>query len=526
MKRQLTLGGRLTIYILVILVIVLGGLIAVFGTRATDFQNRYYSAVQTAGLSSAKEAAAQVSFEVAVGEAGEVAKKLTKYSDDLIAQGNKERDISAIFAFDKSKKLVATIGDLDFEETFPDGVGLGEDFAKPYGDYMIASSAVKAEEDSVGYILIVESMSKYLSFRRNLALTMIAAIALGLLIAVVLVILVGRNAARPMVRLSDAAQRIADGDLVNIDVEEHGVKEADQLSRSVRVMAQALRTQVVTTMKLTDEATMVSREVAQGMAHLATSAAQQAAAVAETASTVEEMEKAGKSAAQNARQIVDAAEKTTEVSIRGRQAVDTTSDLILRIKDDSLEISAKARTLLASVEEIGNIIRSVNAIAEQSKILAVNASIEAAKAGEYGSGFAVVAQEVKDLAQQSKDATQQITITLTAIRKAIEEMVQTASAGEKRTEKGVRTVSNAGANMNDLSEAIRENSEFANIINAAVNQQTLGLTQIAAAVEEINVSATENQDVSRKIEQNTRLMTESLEELAELVGRWNVEQGS
>ncbi len=522
MKRQLTLGGRLTISVVLILVVILGLLIFVFSRFAGDFQDRYISSVQTAALSSAKEASALVNFDLAIGDAPSILGKLEGYKKELSKAKDANRVISAIFAFDKDKKLMATVGDLEFEDLFPDGLRLGKTFARSHGDYIIAAATVKAEEVS-GYIVLVESMKEYKSFRTNLVAVMSASIVLGVLAVIVLVVLVGRSAARPMIRLSEATRRISDGDLVDIDIKEHGVKEADQLSHSVTTMARALRKQVVTTIKLTEEATKVSRDLAQGMAHLATSAAQQTAAVAETASTVEEMEKAGLSAAQSAGQIVDAAEKTTEVSIRGRQAVDAASEIILQIKDDSLEISAKTRTLLASVEEIGNIIRSVNAIAEQSKILAVNASIEAAKAGEYGMGFAVVAQEVKDLAQQSKDATQQITVTLTANRKAIEEMVGSAEAGEQRTEKGVKMVSIAGANMNDLSEAIRENSEFANIINTAVNQQTLGLTQIAAAVEEINVAASENQDVSRKIERNTRAMTESLEELAELVGRWKVE---
>ena len=246
---------------------------------------------------------------------------------------------------------------------------------------------------------------------------------------------------------------------------------------------------------------------------MTSSASEQAAAVTETAATVEEMEQAGKSAAGNAGLIVDAAEKTTEASIRGREAVETTNAIILKIKEDSQDIADKSRHLLSAVEEVGNIIRSVNAIAEQSKILAVNASIEAAKAGEYGSGFAVVAQEVKDLAQQSKDATLQITGTLTNIRQAIEMMVETSHSGEARTTEGVTTIANAGAIMNDLSEAIRENSEFANVIATNVNQQTVGLTQIATSIEQINCAAYENQHISRR---NSEMAAQMIKVIAEL----------
>jgi len=283
------------------------------------------------------------------------------------------------------------------------------------------------------------------------------------------------------------------------------------------------RLQVGSIKELITEISTVSKDAASAMAHLASSAAEQAAAVSETASTVEEMEQAGKSAAGNANEIVEASSRTTEVSISGRQAVESASRIILLIKDSSQEMSERSKNLLASVEEIGNIISSVNAIAEQSKILAVNASIEAAKAGEYGVGFAVVAQEVKELAQQSKEATLEITGTLTAIRQAIELMVDTAQSGAKRTEEGVKMVGNAGAIVNDLSEAIRENSDFANVIATNVSQQSLGLTQIAAAIDQINSTALENQDITKKVEKSTKQMTGRLDELDTLIGMWKTE---
>ncbi|MBN2716593.1 MAG: methyl-accepting chemotaxis protein, partial [Deltaproteobacteria bacterium] len=157
---------------------------------------------------------------------------------------------------------------------------------------------------------------------------------------------------------------------------------------------------------------------------------------------------------------------------------------------------------------------------EQSKILAVNASIEAAKAGEFGSGFAVVAQEVKNLAGQSKDATEQITHTLTSIRQSVEMMVRLSRAGEERTVQGVESIANAGAIVNDLSDAIQEASEVANEIESSVNQQSMGLSQIASAMDEINISASENQEISHNMERGTTEITEALKELNMLVDVW------
>ena len=100
------------------------------------------------------------------------------------------------------------------------------------------------------------------------------------------------------------------------------------------------------------------------------------------------------------------------------------------------------------------------------------------------------------------------------------QLARTAQAGEQRTDEGVRMIANAGAIMNDLAEAIRENSDFANVIATNINQQTIALTQIATAIEEINSTALENQDISRKIEHSTRSMTRSVDKLSDLIGKW------
>jgi methyl-accepting chemotaxis protein len=517
-----SLRGRLTIGVLAVMLLVMVALFLVFLQLIGNLDQRLFDTMKARALANASALMSATAFELTVGDdksLEEARKKLDSFRKEH------KNEASSISVVGKNKKIDSVVGqDVNARQLIKDpklkDFGSGKAVVK--GDLVVALVPIRADEGSsaVGTLVYVESLEDYFDARSRSVGILVAAMAMGLVLIVVVVLIIGGWTAKPIVKLVDAAERIADGDLREITVQESSMLETERLAASVKRMAEALQKQVIAIKTLIRDVSEVSREVAQAMAHLASSASQQAAAVAETASTVEEMEKAGRSAAGNAGQIVDASEKTTEASIRGRQAVDTTSGLILRIKEDSQAISAKSKALVTSVEEIGNIIGSVNAIAEQSKILAVNASIEAAKAGEYGVGFAVVAQEVKDLAQQSKEATLQITGTLTAIRQAIENMVSTAEHGERRTEEGVKMVANAGAIVNDLSEAIRENSEFANIINTSVSQQTLGLTQIASAIEQINVSAMENQEISRKIEESTRQMTDSMDRLIGLVGQW------
>jgi len=527
MKFQMTLKWRLTIGVVLVLIPMCGGLLYGLNWLLAETDEQIYDALRQRAEANAKAAVSEITFEMAARLEEEVQKKLS----DFLTTHKGSHSISVLI--DPKGEPFSHVGDTintkRIIEAFP---RLDQASTQRVDELVVALTPLSTSDSengmasevdgdsNVGVLLYTESLEKYYAFRHKATFYFIIGTVVAIMLIMLGVYFIGHRSATPIYRLVAAAQKIADGDLERIEVDSTGSYETNQLGESIKSMAEALQKQVVAIKALTTDISSASREVAGTMAHLASSASEQAAAVTETAATVEEMEQAGKSAAGNANQIVDAAEKTTEASIRGREAVETTNDIILRIKEDSQDISDKSKNLLAAVEEVGNIIRSVNGIAEQSKILAVNASIEAAKAGEFGSGFAVVAQEVKDLAQQSKDATLQITGTLTAIRQAIETMVGTAQSGKERTEEGVNMIANAGAIMNDLSEAIRENSDFANVIATNINQQTVGLTQIATSIEQINSTALENQNISRKIVESTDQMTESFELLNQMVGRW------
>ncbi|MCP4197119.1 MAG: methyl-accepting chemotaxis protein [Proteobacteria bacterium] len=518
MKWKLTLS--VTVVLLVVGIIF--GYLFIEISRNTD--ERLVSTSESRAMANAKAMQREIALEVVAKTGNELTSKLKHLS-------KAHKDVHAIVVLDINKSVLATIGnDLDVEKIIH-GLNLKAKNKITKNELVIATSPIYSDADltlndkrHAGYLIYVESLAEYYKFKKSLEVTIVLFALAALVIAMIVTYFIGSSTAKPLLNLVKTAQRIADGDLKNVEVEAKGSLESTLLASAIKSMAGALQNQIIAIKSLTNDISSSAKDVAGTMTNLASSASEQAAAVTETAATVEQLDQAGKNVAGNANQIVEAAEKTTEASIRGREAVNTTNEIILRIKDDSQDISDKSRRLVSAVEEVGNIIRSVNGIAEQSKILAVNASIEAAKAGEYGSGFAVVAQEVKDLAQQSKDATKEITGTLTSIRQAIESMVETAQQGKDRTEKGVRMITNAGAIMNDLSEAIRENSDFANMIASNIKQQTVGLTQIATSIEQINTTALENQNISRKVSLATSQMTESFDLLTEMVGNWQTKE--
>src|SRR5262249_21707647 len=150
----------------------------------------------------------------------------------------------------------------------------------------------------------------------------------------------------------------------------------------------------------------------------AASAGETATAVGETTTTVEEVRQTAQVASQKARLVADSSQKAAQISQGGRKSTEDVIAGMVRIRQQMQAMAESMVRLSEQGQAIGQIIATVEDLAAQSNLLAVNAAIEAAKSGEHGKGFSVVAQEVKSLAEQSRQATNQVRTILSEIQKA------------------------------------------------------------------------------------------------------------
>jgi methyl-accepting chemotaxis protein len=181
------------------------------------------------------------------------------------------------------------------------------------------------------------------------------------------------------------------------------------------------------------------------------------------------------------------------------------------IKDQMESISETVVSLSEHSQQIGAIIATVQDIADQSKLLAVNASIEAARAGEYGKGFTVVAQEIKSLADQSKQATERIRTILGDTQKRVGAVVMAAEQGGKAVESGVAESVQSGEVIGRLSGTVASSAQTASLIQASIEQQTIGVEQISTAM--INI-----EEAMRQIKDSTGELEGAAQRLGDLGG--------
>jgi len=328
-----------------------------------------------------------------------------------------------------------------------------------------------------------------------------------------------QNMVASLKKLAESADRIAAGDLT-LDLAPASPK--DQLGNSFSIMARNLRELNLEIREVVNILGSSTGEIMTTVSELASSSAQTASSISETNATVQEVRQTTDLASQKSRQVYEGSHKSVQVAKTGRESVENAIGGMRGIDERMSFIAERIVHLSEQSQAIGDIIATVNDLAEQSNLLAVNAAIEAAKAGEHGKGFAVVAQEVKNLATQSKQATAQVRNILGFIQKATTAAVLATEQGSKAVETGVRQSSEAGEAIRLLAASIEDSSNATLQIVTSTQEQAIGMDQIAIAVQSINQASGQHVEGSRQIELAARNLYELNQKLQQLVSRYQV----
>ncbi len=377
----------------------------------------------------------------------------------------------------------------------------------------IAQELGKAAEEEARLAVADAGQRANQSFRIFLFIGILAAV-----IGLVLVLWMERVIAGPLRSLSRAADRVAAGDLTAEVPGENRADEVGDLTRMFRTMLENQRRVMREIHEGVNVLSSSSGEILATTTQVAASAAETASAVSETTATVEEVKQTAGVSSQKAKYVSESAQKVSQVSQSGRKSVDGTIQGMQRIQEQMESIAESIVRLSEQSQAIGEIIATVNDLAEQSNLLAVNAAIEAARAGDQGKGFAVVAQEVKSLAEQSKQATAQVRTILGDIQKATSTAVLATEQGSKAVEAGVKRSAEAGESIRLLADSVTEAAQAAVQIAASSQQQMVGMDQVALAMENIKQASMQNVSGTKQAEvaaQNLHALGQKLKQLAE-----------
>ena len=275
--------------------------------------------------------------------------------------------------------------------------------------------------------------------------------------------------------------------------------------------------------EITNVANALAASVQQIMASLAQTLAgtsETATVVAQTATTLEEVKQTAVLSSQKAGEVATEGKRTTQVSETGDLAVEKARTGMIRAREQMDSIAQSVVRLGEQSQAIGDIITTVKSLAEQSNLLAVNASIEAAKAGEHGKGFAVVAREVRLLAEQSKQATSQVQTLLQDIQKAGTQAVMVTEQGIRTVENGIQQALEAGESIRTLANQVRAAAQALTYVATTNQQQLAGIEQVTIAMGSVKQATLQNVSGMQQIDHVAKTLHQLGQKLATLVEQY------
>ena len=268
-----------------------------------------------------------------------------------------------------------------------------------------------------------------------------------------------------------------------------------------------------------------STQISSSTEEMASGAQEQTSQAHDVASAVEEMTKTILETTKNANSAADSAATASKIAVDGGKSVEETINGMNRITEVVERAAATVRELGKSSHQIGEIIQVINDIADQTNLLALNAAIEAARAGEQGRGFAVVADEVRKLAERTGKATKEIATMIKKIQNDTTEAVTSIELGTKEVVKGKDLANNAGESLKEIISKVSVTVDGINQVAAASEEQSSAAEQISKSIDGISSVIQESATVTQQIAHAAEDLNRLTENLQNLITRFKISDG-
>lgn len=357
------------------------------------------------------------------------------------------------------------------------------------------------------------------AFLKNILLCILI---IAIFVSIVTIILTNRIITRPLVKLIDVTDRVAEGDLLVEISPGRRIDEIGRLGKAISHMTANLRAQTLqirdavnTLDSSSTQIAAASREQESVVDEYRTTTAQVAAAVNEISATSQKL-------AQTMQGVQEVSSETKTLADTGMNSLEGMQGSMGQLANATASISSKLSIINEKANNISSVVTSITKVAEQTNLLSLNASIEAEKAGEYGLGFSVVAREIRRLADQTAVATLDIDRT-------VKEMLSSVSAGvmemDKFTEEvkiGVRSVNEVTHQLARIIEQVKELAPQFEMVNEGMSSQTQGAQHISDAMLQLSTGAKKTSESLSQFNEATEHLRQVASDLQKEISQFKV----
>lgn len=316
-----------------------------------------------------------------------------------------------------------------------------------------------------------------------------------------------RAITRRIRQLAASIERISRGDLSGA-LSVTGRDEIADLARVVEAMRRHLSELVAGVEVNANSVHAASRDIARAVDGQAATSSEMSASVAEITSTMEELSASSTQIAEYSESVVAIAGRTYDDSLRGSEAMQHLVEKMQRIGADNQAALDEILALGTRSKEISKIMEIIDTVADQTRLIAFNAALEASSAGEAGKRFGVVAAEIRRLADSVSESTEEITVKVGEIQESINRLVISSEKGASGIQQGIADSTKAAEMLLALVEAANESSSSAQQISLSTQQQRTASNQVVVALREIVTASSETAQAVRQIAQVARDMSQ------------------
>lgn len=431
------------------------------------------------------------------------------------------KDENGVYLFQEFSKAASTGGGfVDYVFKKP-----GQDSASPKLSYVAPIADTDWYIGTGIYIDDIQIQSAIVrdKFQASLnRLLIFGGIVLGLYSLVIVipftVLLINKVIVGPIRQVAMVMADIAEGEGdLTARIDYQSKDEIGQLATSFNTFAQKINNTIVQVAGSATEVASASTEIAAVSDEMARGLDSQSSQIHQISSAIEEMNASIVEVARKSEEASSQAKQSGHVAEEGGKIVRQTVDGMQTIKQTVNESAVSVQELGKRGEQIGKIISVINDIADQTNLLALNAAIEAARAGEHGRGFAVVADEVRKLADRTTQATDEVSQSITAIQTETKLAVDRMSKGTEQVGMGVELASHAGESLSQIVESAHTVSNRIESIAAAVEEQSAASTEVASSIEAISNFTRQSSQGAMQAAEACGQLSSKAEQLQQLV---------